>query len=88
MVNLVAMPVSWETRDKYKNRSIRQIEHAAKQWEAKANKVASDNRRKWLERQDSANYRNEFDRLRGELSCYKIPLFSSPPTEQEDRRIK
>ena len=74
MVNLVAMPVSRGTMEKYQDRHVRQIEHAAKQWEAKANKVSNaNNRRKWLERQDNANYRNEYDRVRGELWRYKIP---------------
>ena len=78
MVNLVAMPVSRRTMEKYQDRHVRQIEHAAKQWEAKANKVSNaNNRRKWLERQDNANYRNEYDRVRGELSRYKIP-FQTP----------
>ena len=73
MVNLVAMPVSRGTMKKYEDRHVRQIEHAAKQWEAEANKVSNaNNRRKWLERQDTANYRNEYDRVRGELSRYKI----------------
>ena len=77
MVNLVAMPVSREKMEKYQNRHIRQVEHAAKQWEARTNKVANDNnRRKWLERQNNTNYRNEYDRIRGELSHNKIPYKS------------
>ena len=66
MVNLVAMPVSRGTMEKYQDRHVRQIEHAAKQLEAKANKVSNaNNRRKWLERQDNANYRNEYDKESG-----------------------
>ncbi len=69
MVNLVAMPVSRTTMEKYHDRHVRQVEHAAKQWEARANKVANkNNKRKWLERQNNANYRHEYDRLRGEFS--------------------
>ena len=87
MVNLVAMPVSREKMEKYQNRHIRQVEHATKQWEARANKVANNNnRRKWLERQNNKNYRNEHDRISGELSRYKIP-FGSPhrlKTRQEE----
>ena len=60
--------------EKCQNRHIRQVEHATKQWEARAHKAANNNnRRKWLERQNKANYRNEYDRIRGELSHYKIP---------------
>ena len=29
-------------------------------------------RRKWMERQANANYRNEYDRIRGELSHNKL----------------
>ena len=77
MVNLVAMPVSRGTMEKYQNRHVRQVEHVAKQWEARANKVANNNnRRQWLERQNNASYRNEYDRLRGELSHYRIPYGS------------
>ena len=77
MVNLVAMPVSRGTMEKYQNRHIRQVEHATKQWEARARKVANNNdRRKWLERQNNTNYRNEYDRIRGELSHHKIPYGS------------
>ena len=78
MVNLVNMPVSREIMEKYQNKHTRQVEHATKQWEARANKVANNsNRRQWMERQNNANYRNEYDRVRGELSCYKIP-FQTP----------
>ena len=68
MVNLVAVPVSRERMEKYQNRHIRQIEHAAKQWAARASTVKNNNeRRRWLERQNNANYRTEYDRIRGEL---------------------
>ena len=46
MVNLVAMPVSRGTMEKYQNRHIRQVEHATKQWDARANKVANNNIRR------------------------------------------
>ena len=77
MVNLVAMPVSRERMEKYQNRHMRQIEHAAKQWEAREQKTKNNNMRKeWLDRQTNANYRNEYDRIRGELSHGKIPYGS------------
>ena len=84
MVNSVAMSVSRKIMEKHQNRHIRQVEHATKQWEARANKVANNNnnnnnnnnRRQWLERQNNASYRNEYDRLRGELSHYRIPYGS------------
>ena len=89
MVNLVAMPASRETMDKYQNRHIRQVEHAAKQWEARALKVKSDSeRRRWLERQNNASYRNEYDRIRGELSRYKIPFGSKPKLEKRAEELR
>lgn len=68
------MPVSRERMEKYQNRHMRQIEHAARQWEARELKVKNNNMRKqWLERQNNASYRNEYDRIMGELSHNKIP---------------
>jgi hypothetical protein len=50
MVSLVVMPVSRGTIEKYQNRCIRLVEHATKQWYARAREVANNaNRRKWLE---------------------------------------
>ena len=89
MVNLVAMPVSRGTMEKYQNRHIRQVEHATKQWDARANKVANNNnRRKWLERQNNTNYRNEYDRIRGELSHYKIPYGSAIRLKKRHEELK
>ena len=79
MVNLVAMPFSRGTMEKYQDKHVRQVEHVAKQWEARANKVANNNnRRQWLERQNNASYRNEYDRLRGELSHYNYHTEAYP----------
>ena len=89
MVNLVAMPVSRGSMEKYQNRHIRQVEHATKQWKARANKIANNNnRRQWLQRQNNASYRNEYDRLSGELSHYKIPYGSVPKLEKRQRELK
>ena len=71
----INMPVSTERMEQYQNTRIRQIEHAAKQWEARGMKTNNNNvRRQWLERQNNASYWNEFDRIRGELSSRKIPF--------------
>ncbi len=71
------MPVSRERMERYQNRHIRQIEHAAKQVEAREMKSKNNTMRKqWLERQTNANDRNEYDRIRGELSHPKIPYKS------------
>ena len=75
MVNLVAMPVSRKEMEKHQNMQTRQVEHATKQWEARENKVANNaKRRQWIERQNNVNYRNEYDRIRGELERGRIPF--------------
>jgi len=52
---------------------LRQLDHLGKILEARENKTKSLNlRRKWTERQANANYRNEYDRIRGELSHNKL----------------
>lgn len=74
MVNLVNMPVSRQKMEQYENRHVKQIEHAHKQWEARDNKIENmAKRREWMQRQNNANYRNEYDRLRSELSRGRIP---------------
>ena len=77
MVNLVNMPVSRERMEQYQNRHLRQVEHASKQSEARDAKGKNNMMRKqWLERQTNASYRNEYDRIRGDLSRNKIPYRS------------
>ena len=74
MVNLVNMPVSRERMEKYQNKHTRQIEHASKIWEEREMKSKNNAmRQQWLERRTNANYRNEYDRIRGDLSHHKIP---------------
>ncbi len=46
MVNLVNMPVSRERMEKYQNKHLRQVEHAAKQLEGREMKVKNNNLRK------------------------------------------
>ena len=59
--------------EQYQNRHLRQVEHAAKQLEARESKVKNSNLRKqWLERQKNANYRNEYDRIRNELTHHRL----------------
>ena len=73
MVNAVHMPVSRERMEQYQNRHMKQIEHAARQWDARESNVKNNNlRRQWMERQTNANYRNEYDRIRGELAHHKL----------------
>ncbi len=73
MVNLVHMPASRERMEKYQNRHLRQIEHATKQWEGREAKIKNNNMRKqWIEKQNNASLRNEYDRIRGDLSHHKV----------------
>ncbi len=89
MVNLVTMPVSRGAMENYQNKHVRQVEHTAKQWEARAHKVANDNnQRKWLERQNNANYRNECDRIRQDLSPYKILFLTPRQTPEEKKQLE
>ena len=89
MVNLVHMPVSRERMEHYQNRHLRQIEHAAKQWEGRESKSKNNTMRKqWLERQTNANYRNEYDRIRGDLSHHKIPYRSMMQLMRRESELK
>jgi hypothetical protein len=68
---------------------MRQIEHASKQWEAREMKVKNNNmRRKWMERQSNANYRNEYDRIRGELSNRKLPFATKGKLEKREAELQ
>ena len=91
MVNAVHMPVSRERMEQYQNRHMKQIEHAARQWDARESKVKNNNlRRQWMERQTNANYRNEYDRIRGDMSWGRIPsqtLSSLRAREAELQRL-
>ena len=89
MVNLVNMPVSRERMQKYQNRHLRQLEHAAKQYEGREMKSKNNMMRKeWLERQTNANYRNEYDRIRGELSRNKIPYKSVLQLQHREKNLR
>ena len=62
------------TRDGINQMHLRQLEHMARQLDARQSKVRSiATRKKWLERANNASYRNEHDRVRGELSHFRGP---------------
>ena len=89
MVNLVNMPVSRERMEQYQNRHLRQVEHASKQSEARDAKGKNNMMRKqWLERQTNANYRNEYDRIRGDLSRNKIPYRSMLQFQKREKDLQ
>ena len=62
------------SRDGINKMHLRQLEHMARQIDARESKVKSmAMRRKWVERANNASYRNEYDRIRGELSHFRGP---------------
>ena len=88
MVNFVNMPISRSEMEQYQNRHLRQIEHAARQWEARESKVKNSNlRRQWLERQNNVNYRNEYDRIRGYMAHRIIPYGSIQKLERRKEEL-
>ena len=89
MVNSINMPVSRERMEKYQNRHMRQVEHAAKQVEARESKTNNNNmRRVWMQRQNNSNYRNEYDRMFHELGHYKVPYKSISQLEARDEKLR
>ena len=89
MVKLVTMPVSRKEMEKYQNMHTRQVEHATKQWEARETKVANNaKRRQWIERQSNVNYRNEYDRIRGELGRGRLPFGSIIQLRQRQAELE
>ena len=68
------MKISQETRDKYVNMKLKQLDHLARQLEARNTRVKNPTLRKnWLDSQNRANYRQEYDRIRSELHARVIP---------------
>ena len=89
MVNSINMPVSRERMENYQNKHMRQIEHAAKQVEARESKTKNNNmRRVWLQRQNNSNYRNEYDRMLGHLGHSKVPYKTTSQLEARDEMLR
>ena len=62
------------TRDKIMSMQLRQLEHMTRQIDARESKAKhAATRAHWLQRQRNANYRNEYDRVCGELSQSTLP---------------
>ena len=75
--------------EKYQNRHLRQIEHASKQVEARESKTKNNNmRRVWLQRQNNANYRNEYDRMFHDLDGKKFPFKTISQLEARDEKLR
>ena len=74
-------------QDKMLKLHMRQLEHAKNQIEARENKSQSiTHRKQWLERQNNANYRNEYDRIRNALD--KTVLKNSPLPSQTMEKLQ
>ena len=75
--------------EKYQNRHMRQVEHAAKQVEARESKTKNNHmRRVWMQRQNNSNYRNEYDRVFGELGKYKVAYKTISQLEARDEKLR
>ena len=60
------------TREGIEKMHLRQLEHVQRQIDARETKVKHNaTRKQWMERQNNANYRNEYDRIMGELSHWR-----------------
>ncbi len=77
------------TRHSVLNMHLRQMEHVARQIDARETKVRhAATRAKWLERQKNANYRNEYDRIRGELSQSALPFQSKVKLQNRETELE
>lgn len=76
------------TRDRLLNMQLRQLEHMTRQIDARESKTKHNvTRQKWLERQKNSNYRNEYDRLRGELSQSTLPFHTKARLQKREQEL-
>ena len=77
------------TRDGINKMHMRQLEHVARELDARQSKVRSmATRRKWVERANNSNYRTEHDRIRGELEHFRGPTTDRGRLEDRARFIE
>ena len=68
---------------------LSQLEHLQKQIDARNSKTSHiETRKKWLERQTNQNYRNEYDRILGELSQTRLPDTDRNRLEAREAQLK
>ena len=68
---------------------LNQLEYAQRQIDARNSKTNHImTRRKWLERQTNANYRNEYDRIRGELSQTRLGITDRRKLQKREEELK
>ena len=68
---------------------MRQLEHIARIMEARESKskhIAT--RKQWMERQKNASYRNEYDRIRGELTHYKLGAVDRQKLQNREKELQ
>ncbi len=86
MVTSLNLPVSRKRLEKYRNTHRRQIEHAAKQWEARQSKVQNNLLRKeWPESQTAHKYHTEYDKIRGWMFHHRPPYVVLSKSRTEKR---
>ena len=67
---------------------FRQLDHAARQIAARDNKTQHIlTRTQWLQRQKNANYKNEHDRIRGELAGTQLGAHSKKRLEDRAEEL-
>jgi hypothetical protein len=82
------------TKAKYTRKALellhlKQSEHVQRQIEARSSKTSHImTRRKWSERQTNANYRNEYDRIRGECSQTRLPDTDRARLQKREEELK
>jgi lipopolysaccharide biosynthesis glycosyltransferase len=85
---IAGMPISRERLEKYRNRNLRQIEHASRQWEARESQVKNAAlQKKWLDSQTAHNYHVEYDRIRNELAHRRMPWRTQHHLEQRAKEL-
>ena len=68
---------------------MNQLEHVARIIEARDSKSKHiSTRRKWMERQNNASYRNEYDRIRGELTSYKLGAVDRQKLQNREKELQ
>lgn len=76
-------------QDRKESMHPRQLEHVNRTIDARETKTKSlVLRRKWMERQANANYRNEYDRIRGELSHNKLGSVDRQKLKDRDAELE
>jgi hypothetical protein len=77
------------TREGIEAMHLRQLEHAQRQIDARETKSKHIMTRKnWMERQANANYRNEYDRIQGELSHWRGSTTDKQKLKNRSRNLQ